>query len=429
MIRDNSTLRAGDRDPTFGSDGELTLSILPDYIGTDRLIKGVLPLPDGKIIVSVGVSMVEAFGFRYGLVRLTQDGKLDESFGNKGVITNAFRNNKDSNGGRLLRLADGRLLMLGVIIPNEVNDAAHLAMACFTADYALDKSFGGSGTGHLVIDNQPTEVYIADTAKVAQQADGKLLISTTYHRLGAWRVTTGVLYRLHPNGTVDTTFNGTGRLELKGQDPEASTGLNACLVQADDKFIVAGHICFQPQRGTALVARFDKDGVIDTTFGHRNTPGYCTVPVGSDWTQFNDLLPTARGFIGVGEAGANPPSAENKGLLVGISKEGLMDPDFNKGEPVLTKYSANVDNAWADGYVQTEGELVIPTKWGDARTSRWEKSGNADLQFGTGGVVSEGYLITGQPTMVVGRLDRKILWSGNPIGIGGSLGKLVSYLG
>lgn len=429
MIRDSSKPRAGERDPTFGIGGELTLSILPDNIGTDRLIKGVLSLPDGKILLSVGVSMTEVLVFRYGLVMLTLNGKLDKNFGNKGVITNAFRNDEDSNGGRMLRLEDGRLLMLGAIIPQEVNDAAHLAMACFTEDYELDKTFGGSDTGHLVIDNQPTEVFITDTAKACQQADGKILISATYHKFGNWLSTTGIVYRLHSDGTFDRTFNGTGRLEFKGQDPEASTDLSACHVQADGKIVVAGHICFQPQRATAIVARLGNDGVLDKTFGHRHTPGYCTVSVGSDWTQFNDLLPTVTGFIAVGEAGEKPPNAGNKGLLVGITQDGLEDLNVNNGEPVLTKYSPDMNNAWADGYVQDNGKLVIPTQWGDIRTSRWEKNGTADLQFGTDGVVGEDYSISGQPNIVVGRPDGKILWAGNPLGIGGSLGKLIGYLG
>ena len=429
MNQKNSTRRAGDRDTTFGIDGSVSLSILPTYIGVDRLIKGALILPDNKILVSLGVSMTDSFVFRYGLARLSPDGELDQDFGTEGVLTDSFRDNEDSQGGRLLRLEDGRLLMLGVIAVPEGNASIeHLAMACYTEDYKLDTTFGGSGTGHLVIDSRPTEIYLHSNANVIQQADGKLLISTEYHERGNDFKTTGVLYRLHANGTLDTTFNGTGRLEFKGQAPDAPTGLKACLTQADGKIVVAGHISFQPGSGTAVIARFHNDGTLDKSFGRRNSPGYHTVPVGSLWTQFNDLLSTPRGFVATGKAGEQDTGITSEGMLVGITKEGLEDLDFNDGKPLLTKYAPEKENPWSGGYMQLDEKLVISSS-GRPYISRWLSNGSPDTEFGTDGAVLVEGTNAWSPVFVVSRPDGRILWSANIIGIGGSLGTLFSFLG
>jgi uncharacterized delta-60 repeat protein len=428
----NSTRRAGDLDTTFGTDGEVSLSILPTYIGTDRLLQGVLILPDNKILVGLGVSINPLIGFgappSYGLARLSPDGILDKDFGVDGVITDNFRPKESSKGGRLLRLEDGRLFMLGSVGINEGGTSIpHLAMACYTEDYKLDTTFGGEGTGHLVIENSSTEIYMSRYANVTQQADGKLLICTEYHEWGNAYKTTGILYRLHTNGTLDTTFNGNGRLEIKGQDPDAATGLKACLAQAGGKIVVVGHICFQPGLGTAVIARFHNDGTLDKTFGRRNSPGYHTVPVGGLWTQFNNLLSTPRGFVATGKAGEDEPGTVSQGIMVGITKEGLEDLDFNDGKPLITKYTSETETSWSDGYMQPDGKLVLSSA-GRPFLSRWLSNGSPDTEFGTDGAV----LIrdTGvRSAFVVSRPDSKILWAANVGGIGGSIGSLRRYLG
>ncbi|MBN3865827.1 hypothetical protein HCU66_26950 [Pseudomonas frederiksbergensis] len=428
MSHRNIERSAGDRDNLFGIEGERTLSILPDDILDTRLIKGVLVLPDNKILLSMTLETQSGFG-QYGLAMLTAEGKLDPSFHDGGLRIDSFNGDNPCGGGRLLRLADGGLLMLGSDIRYVgVDPVAHLAMARYSSNYELDQSFGEPGTGHQIIENQQDEICMTDFSKVVEQADGKLLICTTYHKLGDWSNTTGVLFRLHPNGTFDKSFKNTGRLDFKMQDSTTPTGLSAVLPQADGKIVVAGYGRLHSMRDTALIARFDNNGLLDQSFGSQNSPGYCGIEVDNRSTRFNDLLSTNRGFVGLGQVGdSNNPDTE--GMLFGITQDGLPDPDVNKGEPVLTKYHQDREGAWLNGYVQPDGKLVTTAARHYIYLARWLTNGMADQTFGTDGHISEDSSNAAEPAIVAGRHENKTLWAGNPTGVAGGLGKLIAYLG
>lgn len=428
MNQKSPARRPGDREKKFGDGGEVTLSILPEEILFTRLIKGVLVLPDNTVLLSV---TLETSGhiMQYGLMRLTSDGKLDTSFINRGLLIDHFKGNDACGGGRLLRLVDGRLLMLGSnIVYQGPEPVPHLAMACYSDDYTLDVAFGGSGTGHLVIDNQPNEICITDVSTIAQQADGKLLICTTYHKFGDLSNTTGVLYRLNLDGTRDITFGKSGRLDFKLQDPDASTALFACLPQYDKKIVVAGYAHLQPDRDTALIARLDDKGGLDQDFGDRESPGYFSIGIGKHSTRFNALLSTNDGFVGLGEAG-DSNGTDTEGLLVGITKDGVSDFAFNGGKPLLTKYHPERNNAWLSGYVQSDGKFVATATRHYIYIARWLHDGTPDWEFGIGEHISEDSSNAAAPAIVTARPGNGILLGCNPTGIEGGLGKLFAYLG
>jgi len=419
--------RAGDRDKSFGDDGQLTLAILPDHILRNRLVKGVLVLPDDKILLSMMLETSSGIG-QYALARLTLGGKLDLSFANGGLLIDSFKGDEPCAGGRLLRLTDGRLLMLGHHVVYEGDDTrANLAMACYSSDYTLDTTFGEMGTGHLIIENEPGEVYLADSGKVTQQADGKLLVCTTYYPPDNGSSTTGVIYRLHANGTLDKTFAQTGRLNFKVQDPDGVTALNACLLQADGKLVVAGHAHLQPGRATAIVARLHHNGSVDERFGHPNTPGYFSIGIDNRPTEFKELLSTPKGFVCIGQAGDvdNLPAA---GMMVGISKEGLVDPDFNGGEPRLTLYDPTRRNTWQSGYVQSDGKLLTTNTLDYMYISRWLSDGRVDSEFGNNGYITEDTATNATPVFLMDRSNNKLLFAANAIGMSGSIGHLFAYL-
>ncbi|MCF4994064.1 hypothetical protein GIW70_14595 [Pseudomonas syringae] len=422
-----SPSHAGDRDTTFGTDGEVTLSKLPwpDDLPV-RLIKGSLVLPDNKILLSVNLQISDAHTV-YGLARFSPTGNLDINFANGGLITDRFPGGESHGGGRLLRLADGRLLMLGVRFTYQGPEPIpHLAMACYSSDYTLDTTFADQG--HLVIENKGNELCMPDLSRVVQQSDGKLLVSTTYYDFDHYTQTTGCLLRIELNGRLDLTFNQTGRLDFKVQDPNAATAITACLSQPDGKIVVAGHGFFQPARETAVIARFDSQGILDVSFGRRNSPGYYSVGLEDQVTRFNDLVATSRGFIGIGQAGSqNHPST--LGLLVGITTNGSEDPAFNNGKPHVAKYHPEIDNAWICGLVQTDGKVITSTGRHYIYISRWMDDGSVDDGFGDGGFVSEDTESSQQPIILSARVDNTFMWTGNTTGVGGgSTGKLINYL-
>jgi uncharacterized delta-60 repeat protein len=97
---------------------------------------------------------------------------------------------------------------------------------------------------------------------IALQPDGKVLAAGPCG-------TTHCVARLNANGTLDTTFGGTGRVAIAGLFYESGRGTVKLLVRTDGK-IVFGGTC--TATGSVLdparfcVARLNSDGTLDTTF-------------------------------------------------------------------------------------------------------------------------------------------------------------------
>ena len=95
---------------------------------------------------------------------------------------------------------------------------------------------------------------------VAIQSDGKILVCGPNWATGTndFSVT-----RFHPNGELDTSFNGTGIASVPiGSD--LGFGCDIAL-QSDDKIIVAGTDSHDSPHRMAAV-RFDQNGLLDPTF-------------------------------------------------------------------------------------------------------------------------------------------------------------------
>src|SRR5262245_20447207 len=93
---------------------------------------------------------------------------------------------------------------------------------------------GTFGTGGVVI--VPTPAANEKAAAMAIQNDGKLVVVGTVNTGGDDDF---VIYRFLPNGTLDATFNGTGRVQT---DLNAASGDIAfgVAIQADQKIVVVG---------------------------------------------------------------------------------------------------------------------------------------------------------------------------------------------
>jgi uncharacterized delta-60 repeat protein len=123
----------------------------------------------------------------------------------------------------------------------------------------LDPTFGSGG-----IVNLPTATDGTARA-VAVQPDGKVVIagvSSTPNRSEVISV-----QRLNPNGTLDTTFNGTGSVTISG----SSTSM-AVALQPDGKILIGGSASVKQGKtyvSESLVARLNANGTLDATFGSK----------------------------------------------------------------------------------------------------------------------------------------------------------------
>jgi uncharacterized delta-60 repeat protein len=215
----------GSLDTTFGSGGRATID-LPQ--SRNRVTSFALE-PDGKILVGGFVFV----GRNYFLDRLQSDGVADATFGTGGLIITNFSGSFTSGGPLTIR-PDGKILVGGTTT-DPVTFQRYMTVAQFTADGALDTSYGTGGQASVSFGG------FASLRGMTLQSDGKVVVvGTAFVTDPTTQVTTSefAVARFTATGSVDTSFGngGTVTTSIGGfQD-----GASAVLVQNDGTLVVVG---------------------------------------------------------------------------------------------------------------------------------------------------------------------------------------------
>ena len=249
----------GSLDTSFNGTGRVITSIGDDY----DFGKSVAVQADGKIVVAG--SSYNIFSNDFALVRYNADGSLDTSFGGTGKITTDF-GGVFEGGGSLAVQADGKIVVVG---STSDGDTSSVALVRYNADGSLDTSFGG--TGKVTTRN-------GSGASMVLQADGKIVVAGSSYNGDDLDF---ALSRYNADGSLDASFGGTGRVTthigISSGLSNSDIG-NSVAVQADGKIVVAGYSSVFADTDFAVV-RYNANGSLDTSF---NGTGKVTTPIGSD---------------------------------------------------------------------------------------------------------------------------------------------------
>jgi serralysin len=237
----------------FLADGNLDSSVASaDFPGL--LAAEVLVLGNGKV-VSAGYASSSPND--YSINRYNADGTFDTSFGATGRVVVDIGPYDDLAG--VVAQPDGKLLVTG---ESSYWPTKEFSLFRLNVDGSLDTSF--SGDGKLTVAAGSGYTYISEA--LALQADGKILValgSTT-----SLNTATVTLFRYTSNGSLDTTFHGTGSVTLR---PDGISGYDAAAisVQKDGKILLLGNAHDSNDTHYAFVARFLADGSLDPSFGNK----------------------------------------------------------------------------------------------------------------------------------------------------------------
>lgn len=254
----------GDPDTDFGTNGIVLTN--PGVYDTGY---AVALLSDGKILVtgqSGQPGSEQPVGFT--VQQFNSDGTVDTSFGSSGQVRTFYSPAEvNSNyGGRgnvaardVVVQPDGKIVVAGY----SLESSNRFAVVRYNADGSLDTSFDTDG--RVVTSLGLGKAYVAS---VALQNDGKVVVGG-YFDNGASGNADFALVRYNTDGSLDTTFDGDGKLILDYGGTQDY--VNDVKVQSDGSIVVTGSV------GNALaVARFNPDGSPDSTFG---TNGLVTTAV------------------------------------------------------------------------------------------------------------------------------------------------------
>ncbi|MFN0188845.1 MAG: T9SS type A sorting domain-containing protein, partial [Bacteroidia bacterium] len=212
--------------------------------------------------------------------------------------------------------AEGKIIVAGST--TDYNDYRILLLQ-LNADGTLDSSFGDAG---VVVENvSPAVGYFENfAADIALDANENILISgSSYNENYILRP---VVLRFTPGGELDTTFGEAG--VATGPTGEGASAFQAVLVQPDGKIIAAGFYGYTVFWTVLMVARFNEDGTLDTTFSE---DGYMQHSYsGSEDRGFSaELTPDGKIVVaGFTITNANGYSA----ILMQVTNTGEIDTDF-----------------------------------------------------------------------------------------------------
>lgn len=187
--------------------------------------------PDGKLVVSGKFSRDDQTGDQ--VARFHPDGSIDRTFKVKGNVDNKILTGVVQTDGKLL--FGGNFTKYGNVPRNR--------MLRLNPDGSLDTTFNSSKDINYSVD------------LLLLQSNGKILVGTKQPLYN--ENTEKRLLRLHPDGSVDPTFQvnlGT------------KTIIRNMIVQPDDKLLIAGDLKTSENLWKHNLVRLHADGSLDTSF-------------------------------------------------------------------------------------------------------------------------------------------------------------------
>jgi uncharacterized delta-60 repeat protein len=370
-------------DSTFGINGRF----ISDIGSNEDECFSLALQPDGKILVAGGN------GYSSLLARINSVGSLDTSFNHTGKIISSI----PASAQKILLLEDNKIMVVGIKESNTIGCAQ------YTSNGSQDIIFGDSG---YVITDIGQEIY---PVSAAIQNDGKILaFGTTSTRLNqdgtvdnsfgtdgkkvsdfsVWNgaVTESgeiflvgangnvVLQKLKNDGSPDSTFNGTGKVDV---NPDGGGGAGYdVLILPDHKILVCG-IAW----GKIFIMRFNPNGSIDSTFGNNGIAKTIISNYSSGWA----IDRQADGkILVVGHAGNG---ASYGSVVVRYTSDGVLDTTFNQTGYVLSYFGRN--NSGNEVVVQPDGKIIVAgTSDKNFVITRYNINGTLDPSFGLGGYFS-----------------------------------------
>jgi uncharacterized delta-60 repeat protein len=284
----------GSLDTDFGTNGFAT----PEISTADDFAQAMVVLDDGRILLA-GKALDANFRNRPVVVRLSNTGELDTSFGVDGVAGVAVEA-EDNNFWSLALQSDGSIVASGhydqgLTVTGQFDQ--DILIARFTAEGALDNGFGTNGTVVRPISAEYNERAFA----MAITPTDDILVSGYTTQLDF--SFDAVLLKYDADGAPVTGFGTNGLVVFDNAIQDVAYGM---VLQSDDKILVcgtSGGFFFDPR--DQLVARYLPNGTLDTDFG---TDGFVLNNIAAQFDEANALTLQADGKIvvaGKGNSGTN----------------------------------------------------------------------------------------------------------------------------
>ncbi len=271
--------------------------------------------------------------------RLLNAGALDPTFGSgAGYVTTSLSSGNDT-GQQVLVQPSGNIVVAGTTTVPVTTATKHgttttnvnvFGAATYNPDGSLDTAFGSGGTvRQMFAGSAGGDVYTAALQPTGTPGDSKILLA------GTNAAQTGMaLMRLNANGSLDTTFGSSGQVVT--YFPESTNNLEIArgiALTSSGQILVVG--CHGYGSGnTVLLARYNANGSLDTTFG---SGGEATTANAVSGVSALAIQPDGK-FVVVGAENytTNAYGPVSEGVVLRYNANGSLDTTFGSGGIVTT---------------------------------------------------------------------------------------------
>lgn len=389
----------------YNSDGSLDGSFDDDGVvmttnGTNEDRASSLAIDtDGKIVVAG--STWNGTNWKIALVRYNADGSRDPSFDTDGRVITAIGAG-DSYGQGIAIDGSGRIIVSGYAASE--NDSK-FALARYNANGSLDTSFDGDGklTTHIGTEYDLAGGVVIDVA-------GKIVVAGTSSQGGRWL---GALARYNENGTLDTSFDGDGKVTMRSPETE-SDGFYGITIDAAGRIVTIGTSNTETSY-VGMLARYRANGSLDSDF---DGDGMLLLKMDGVRAFCGRLAIDSQGRIIV--AGYTGDGQVYDIGVARLNADGTADPGFDGDGKVFTHVYAGFNTAAGvaidgDDKVVVAGMATNDFIDGDFCVVRYGSAGDA-FDYGDAPTAAQSGFASGYPTLAADNGARHVLGSGLYLG-------------
>ncbi len=294
-----------------------------------------------------------------------QDGVLDGDFDADGIVITSIGNHNDYCYDIDVQ-SDSKVLTVGT---NNNGTKDLIAVLRYNIDGTLDHSFGDEGIAFLNFgpSNRGASLVI--------QPDGKILIGATITNSFQFDFSVS---RLNSDGTLDKTFGNSGQ-----QSVDFSGNADFCRsihLLSNSKILLTGTASNGTDNDFAI-ARFNADGILDTTFaGIGKGKNFFNIG-GDDYCESSAVLPDDKIIL----FGYSNVDGNNDFVLVKLNPDGTVDETFGVNGKVVTEIGTK-DDYGRSVAMQPDGKILTGGYASDGQTfnfaaARFNPDGSPDNNF------------------------------------------------
>jgi uncharacterized delta-60 repeat protein len=324
----------------YNNDGSLDTSFSDDGVVTAVLLFGPTYVQgnslafqsDGKILVG-GTRRPDRFSGSndFFLSRINSDGTFDQTFINGGFTSTAVGIGNDV-ATSVAAQPDGKILVGGVA------QSLGYSVVRFNSDGFIDTTFDGDGKASFGFANVSGSTNVIFSSMLLQ-SNGKIIFTGSTADLTA--------IRINANGTIDSSFG------VNGAASAINAGVGrAAVLQPDGKIIVVG--AFGNPQTNPIAARYNSDGTLDTSFG---TNGVAVIPSGANGIVPNSVTLQSDGKIVIGGEAIDTTGNSSDFAVIRLLPNGSAESSLWGNNGIVTTNLGNDDRAYSVA-IQPDGKVI-----------------------------------------------------------------------